>query len=94
MGNVVAFILALVAPIVIKAIAAAGITAVVFVGVDTMVGAMNTYAQTAWSSLPVNVLQLATLSGIPDCMGLILGAYFTRFTMQFATGAAKFVFKP
>jgi len=89
-----AWLMAMVAPLVVRGIAAAGFVAVVYTGVDTLVNGLVTYSQTAWAGLPSNVLQLAALSGVPDCLGMIMGAYMTKFTMQFASGAAKYVFKP
>jgi hypothetical protein len=94
MPTLAAWLLSMVVPLVIRGVVALGFTAVVFVGVETLVSQLVTYAQTYWSSMPANVLALASLSGIPDCLGMIMGAYLAKFAMQASIGASRYVFKP
>lgn len=93
MMNVYAFIVSILGPLVIKIIAAAGFTAVTYTGVTLLMNQLISSAQGSWSAMPVAVLQLLTLSGIPAVMGLIFGAYAARVTMWAAGGAAKYVLK-
>jgi hypothetical protein len=86
-------ILALVGPIVVRAIVALAFTVVTFTGVTALVAGMVTLAQNSWSAMPVAVLQLCTLSGIPEVMGLIFGAYAARVAMWAAVGASRYVVK-
>ena len=52
-----------------------------------------TMAQQSWTAIPVAVLQLCTLSGIPQVLGMIFGAYMARVAMWAAVGAARYVLK-
>jgi hypothetical protein len=88
-----AWLLALVAPLVVRAVIALGFTAVVFTGVTAGVNQLVETAQTNWSALPTTVLQLATLSGIPESLGMIFGAYMSLFALQASMGFGKYVFK-
>lgn len=88
------WLLALIGPLVVKGLAAVGFTAVVFTGVELLVSQLITSAQTQWATMPFAVLQLATLSGVPESLGLIFGALFSLFTMRAAVGASRYIFKP
>ena len=91
--NLAAWLLSLVAPLVVRGVIALGFTSVVFTGVTELVNSLVSTAQSNWSSLPTTVLQLASLSGIPEVLGMIFGAYMARFAMWSSVGAAKYVFK-
>lgn len=89
--NLAAFIIALIGPVVIRTIVALGFTAVTFTGVSTLSNSLVSYAQSSWSSIPTTVLQLATLSGIPEFLGMVFGALVARVTMAAAVGASRYV---
>lgn len=93
MTNVFAWLLAIVGPLAIRIIIALGFTAVTFTGIEALVQGLVTTAQDNWSSMPVSVLQFASLSGIPQVMGMIFGAYAARVAMWAVTGASKYVLK-
>ena len=88
-----AWLLALIGPLVVRGILALGFTTVTFVGVTALVNQLVGYAQTYWSSTPATILALASLSGIPECLGMIFGALMSLFTMWTTTAAMKFVLK-
>ena len=88
-----AWLLALVAPLVVRAVIALGFTAVVFTGVTAGVQQLIGTAQSSWSTLPVAVLQLATLSGIPESLGMVFGAHMALFALKASLGFGKYVFK-
>lgn len=88
-----AWLLALVGPLVIKAIIALGFTALVFTGVTELVNQLIASAQSSWSAIPVAVLQLCSLSGIPESLGMLFGAYMARVAMWASVGAARYVLK-
>lgn len=92
--NIFAWLLTALGPIVVRAVIALGFTAVTYTGVTALVTSLVTTAQTNWASMPATVLQLATLSGIPQVMGMIFGAYMARVAMWAAVGAARYVLKP
>ncbi len=86
-------LLALVAPIVVRAIIALGFTALTFTGITGIVGNLVESAQANWSAMPAGVLQLAALSGIPTGLGMVFGAYAAVFAIQTAMGFKRFIFK-
>ena len=91
--NIAAWLLTLVGPLVIRVIAALGFTAVTYTGVTALINQLVSTAQQNWSAMPTAVLQLLTLSGIPQVLGMIFGAYMARVAMWAAVGAAKYVLK-
>lgn len=91
--NVAAWLLTLVGPLVVRIVAALGFTAVTYTGVTALINQLVTTAQNNWSAMPTAVLQLCTLSGIPQVLGMIFGAYMARVAMWAAVGAARYVLK-
>jgi hypothetical protein len=91
--NLVAWIMGLVAPIVIRGLVALGFTAVTFTGVSALAGQLITIAQNNWASLPTAVLQLAEVSGIPEALGMIAGAYVARVALWASINSVKYVLK-
>lgn len=71
MTQLAAWLLALIGPLVIKAIIALGFTAIVFTGVTELVNQLIASAQASWSTIPLAVLQLCSLSGIPESLGML-----------------------
>jgi hypothetical protein len=93
MTNLFLWLMTAIVPLAIRVVAALGFTAVTYTGVTTLVNQLVTTAQQNWSSMPVAVLQLCTLSGIPQVLGMIFGAYMARVAMWAAVGAARYVLK-
>jgi hypothetical protein len=92
--NLVTWLLGLVAPFAIRAVIALGFTAVTFTGVSVAANSLITIAQTNWSALPTNVLQLSEISGIPEVLGMIAGAYIGRVAVWSALNGVKYVLRP
>lgn len=93
MSTLAAFLLSMVAPLLVRGLVALAFTAVTFTGVTELIGGMVTLAQNNWAAMPLAVLQLCTLSGIPEVMGMIFGAYSARVAMWAAVGASRYVVK-
>lgn len=93
MTNLFSWLMAAVVPLAIRVVAALGFTAVTYTGVTALVTQLVQTAQQNWSSMPVAVLQLCTLSAIPQVMGMIFGAYMARVAMWATVGAARYVLK-
>lgn len=91
--TIAAWLIGLVGPLVARGIIALGFTAVTLTGVTVSANLLVSTAQSNWSSMPVAVLQLASLSGIPEALGVILGAYVARMMMFASLGASKYIFK-
>lgn len=91
--NLASWLIALIGPLAIRVIAALGFTAVTYTGVTSLVDKLVGVAQQNWASMPLAVLQLVTISGIPQVLGMIFGAYMARVAMWAAVGAARYVLK-
>lgn len=90
---VAAWLMSMAAPLAVRVVTALGFTAVTFAGVTTATNQLVSLAQSHWSSMPVSVLQIATLSGIPESVGMVVGAYVARLAVWSAMNGTKLVFK-
>lgn len=88
------WILALIAPILVRAVGALGFSAVAYVGVEALIQTMITAAVDRWAGLPAYVLQLASVGGVPEALGMVFGAYISVFTAKFTISAYKLIFAP
>ncbi|MES2949356.1 MAG: DUF2523 domain-containing protein [Pseudomonadota bacterium] len=86
-----AWLLTFIGPLVIRALIAIGITTVTFTGVSATLEALIAMAQQNWSNIGSDVLGLASIAGIPECIGIIAGAMSTRVAMWAAVSATKWV---
>ena len=93
MGTIAAFVLANIGPWAIKALIALGFAGVSFAGVTTAFTGLISYAQTSWSSLPADVLALASIAGVPQGLGIIFGAASARIGLWAAANGTKLIFK-
>jgi len=89
-----AFLFSAVGPLAIRALTLIGFTAVTFTGVMELVNLLISQAQTSWSSLPAAVIAIGSLAGLPQCLGLIFGAFVARVTLWVGTSASRLLFKP
>jgi hypothetical protein len=87
------WLLSMVGPLVVRGVIALGFTAMVFTGVTQLANQLVQGAQANWSQMPATVIQLATLSGIPESLGMIFGALLSVFAAKSAVGFSKYVFK-
>ena len=93
MPTLFSFILSSIGPWAIKAIVAIGFVSVSFAGVTTAFGALTSYAQSQWAGLPVAVLQIASLCGVPSAIGLVFGSMSARMAVWAASNGSKLLFK-
>lgn len=91
--NIAAWLMALVGPLVVRAVIALGFTAVTYTGVQAAANALISTAQSNWSGLPVTVMQLVSLSGIPEGLGMVFGAMMAVFAAKVAAGFGRYIFK-
>lgn len=91
--NIAAWLIGMVAPLVVRGIIALGFTAVTLTGVTELSNQLVQIAQQNWAGMPLAALQIASLSGIPELLGMITGAYVARIAMWASIGASKYVFK-
>lgn len=88
------WLLAMIGPVLVRLVTALGFTAVVFVGVEALISSLVVSAQSSWSTMPATVLQLASLAGVPEALGMILGAYVGLFSAKIAIQAKQIIFAP
>lgn len=93
MPALAAWIFGNIGPWTIQALLAVGFAGVSFAGVTTAFGGLITYAQSSWSALPSAVLQLASIAGVPQCLGIIFGAGSARIAIWAAANGTKLIFK-
>jgi len=86
-----AWLVSLVGPMAARALIALGFTAVSFAGVTTAMTALVNLAQTSWSSMPANVLAIASISGIPEALGMITSAYAARVAVWAVQNGSKYI---
>lgn len=91
--NLYSFLAASIGPLAVRALVALGFASVSFAGVTAAFNALVLHAQSQWSALPLAVVQLASLAGIPSCLGLIFGAGLARITLWSVANGTKLIFK-
>lgn len=91
--NIWSFLAAAVGPLALRVIAALSLSVVTFTGVDTALSGLITMAQSNWSGMGADVLQLCSIARIPECFGLIAGSMSARVTAWVASSAARWVTK-
>jgi hypothetical protein len=89
--NLAALLMGLVAPMVARVLIALSFTAITFTGVTALVGSLVATAQSSWSAMPTAVLQLVTLSGIPQVLGMLFGAMVARVAMWAVVAGTRYV---
>lgn len=87
------FLSAAIGPLAIRALVAVGFASVSFAGVTAAFSGLQSYAQTAWSGLPADVLALASLAQVPAALGLVFGAMSARLGIWASINATKLIFK-
>lgn len=91
--SIVAWLLALVGPLVVRGLLALGFTAITYTGVSVAVNALIATAQSTWSAMPAAIIQLAGLSGIPQGLGVVMGTYMALYALRSAAGFKRYVVK-
>jgi hypothetical protein len=77
-ANIAAWLLALAWPLAKKVLTMLGIGWLTYEGITTLTNNAIQAAQSNWGQMTGATLQLASLGGIPDMMGIICGAIVAR----------------
>jgi len=85
------FLLTMVGPMVLRILTILGIGTMTFTGVTVALQSLIDMATTNWSSLPSDVLALASIAAIPQCLGIIAGAFVARVGMWVAVSATRWI---
>lgn len=88
-----AFIIGLIGPVVVRVIIALGFTVVTFTGVMAAASSLLASAQASWAAVPLTVYQLASLTGFPEFLGLVFGATMSRLAIWASIGASRYIVK-
>lgn len=88
------WLMSMVGPLALKALTLLGFGLVTFTGVTTGVQALISSVTSNWSSLPADVLGLASVAGLPQCLGIICGAITAKVALWVAVSATRFVVSP
>lgn len=91
--NIATWLMGLVGPLAIQILLSVGFAGISFAGVTTAFNALVSYSQSAWGGLPLAVLQLASLAGVPIGLGLIFGAGVARLAIWATANGTKLIFK-
>ena len=91
MGTLATLLMGLAGPLVLRALVVLGIGTMTFTGVTVALQGLIDMATNNWSSLPSDLLGLASIAGIPQCLGIIAGAYVARVGMWVAVSATRWV---
>lgn len=86
-----AWLLTFIGPLVIRALIVLGISTVTFTGITAALDGLISMAQQNWASLGSDLLGLASIAGIPECIGIIMGAMTSRIAMWVAVNATRWV---
>ena len=71
-----------------------GITYGTYVGIEAGFDFLLQRSQDYWKSMPVELLQLASLSGLPEALAMVFAAYSTRIAAFTFASASRFIVKP
>jgi hypothetical protein len=89
MNTLFAFLASAVGPLALRVVAALGLGILTFTGVDTVLSNLIASAQSNWASVASDILGLASVARVPECLGLLAGAMTSRVTMWVAANAAR-----
>jgi hypothetical protein len=76
-----AWVLALVAPIVKKVFVALGVGVITYASLNFLGTQITNAVLGAWGGVSGSILQIVSLAGLPDCIGITLGAINARIAL-------------
>lgn len=81
-GTLSAWLLSIAVPVVKKVLVALGIGTVTYAGLSVMGNMLVGHVVASWGQVGGATLQIATLGGIPQAIGIVLGAFNARLAMM------------
>lgn len=78
MANIAAWLLALAWPIAKKVLVMLGIGWATYEGLGLLASQVTSQVADYWGQMPASFIQIATLSGIAQAVGIVLGAFTAR----------------
>lgn len=67
-----------------RVMASLGMGFIVYGTVMSLINSLVSQAQSAWGQLGGGAMQIASLAGVPDSLGIILGAILARAAIEFS----------
>jgi hypothetical protein len=92
MSDLTAWLLSMVWPVLLRVMTFFGIGALTFTGVVELVNTVIQYAKDQWELLPVAVVQLAAISGVPQALGMVTAAVLAKLGIWSLAKATRFAF--
>ncbi len=83
------FLISLAWPIAKKVLLALGIGMITYGGLSLIAGQVVTQVQAYWGQMPISILQIGSLLGIPQSIGILLGAITARVSFVAAGKLGK-----
>lgn len=93
MNGLAAWLMAMAVPLAARVIVGLGFAVASFAGMQVTLAQLVALAQSNWSALPATVLQLASLSGIPEMLGMMFAAAVFRLAAWVAVQGTRFVLR-
>ena len=87
----ITMLMGLAGPLVLRVFTVLGLGTLTFTGVTLALQGLIDMAVNNYASVPSDVLGLAGVAGIPQCIGIICGAMVARVGMWVAISATRFV---
>lgn len=84
-----ALLTALAGPLAIRVLASLGIGWVTYEGLSLVAQAAIDQIVAAWGQMPMQAAQLASLMGLPQALGILLGAVVARISLTTVTRLGK-----
>lgn len=82
MHSMFAWVLAAIAPIVKRVLAALGVGWVTFTALTALVDQVKSSVLSSWGAMPADILAIATMSGFGTAFGIILGAFAYKASLS------------
>lgn len=88
---IASWLMTLIGPLALRVLAVLGIGTVTFTGVTASLQALIDLATSNWAGVSADTLALASVAGIPQCIGIICGAMTAKVGLWAAVSATRWV---
>jgi hypothetical protein len=88
-GMFLTWLVSISTPIFKRALIAIGLGTVTYTGVDAVFSAAQNAVLNNYGQMPAAAAQIASMAGVPECIGILLGALSSRLAISTMTRFAK-----
>jgi len=85
------FLLSVIGPLALRVLTVLGLGTMTFTGVTAALQGLIDLSVSNWGGISADVLQLVSIAGIPQALGIVVGAMTSRVGLWAAMSATKFV---